>query len=773
MERKDSTPYKYITEYLKLNTFYINPCYKTPTPIYKLEIAYEYKPEYNHGVLLKQSNVFVIDCDLEEDTSINNGVLQWVDLFKKYNYHHILNDTFSVMSSSGGMHFYYQVNDQSAKILKNRTKIMLESGKTNIDIRADTVVAPGSYTIKTDKQSEGYYKIINYGDKQCPIMDLPDEIINEIYKYNFEEPDIIESDKTFDDNINLDLFLELLNIIDVKYIDNRLDWVKLIWSIVSLGKKCEVDLTDKIHELSKRSSKYDDKATQREINNAIKDYDGRITYKLIPYRAKQSDLNKFNEIYKKYSRLNKEIDLSESGLAESFYDIQGVNYIYQNDMLYVYDNNEWILDNKAEVSNHNIRTTLIDCLTDEILKLDKNIKNIEPDDREELNKLNKKRAGFVKYIMKLKTNKFTNDLVKQLKYILKKFNKEIEFDTGEDQYNNMNFKNGVFELKNNRFRKRTYTDYVTKILDYDYIEYNKIDPKIHKEVYNFFVKLQPDKQQRDFTLGYLAYSLTGDTGKQIFKINVGYRGSNGKSSEVSIHSKVFDIYTVKLEKNTFTLGNTKKHKSLMSLLTNPIRLCFIEELDQKKLDGDFLKDFVSGDKITLEKLYGLDVSKNIQAKLMTCSNKDLILDGDGGILRRGKVQFYNSRFMDVKEDDYINHIYIRKENFDKMFDNIYYKNAYFHLLLKYINDLIIPKDATDNFISIVEESNPMLNDFNDKFTITNSTNDFESKQYITEMLPNYKWLEVLTMLKNKGLNYNKDMCINYQKGFVVGVKRVD
>jgi hypothetical protein len=41
---------------------------------------------------------------------------------------------------------------------------------------------------------------------------------------------------------------------------------------------------------------------------------------------------------------------------------------------------------------------------------------------------------------------------------------------------------------------------------------------------------------------------------------------------------------------------------------------------------------------------------------MTCSNKDLRITGDAGVLRRGKVQFYTSRFLDyadLKEDDYI------------------------------------------------------------------------------------------------------------------------
>lgn len=181
-----------------------------------------------------------------------------------------------------------------------------------------------------------------------------------------------------------------------------------------------------------------------------------------------------------------------------------------------------------------------------------------------------------------------------------------------------------------------------------------------------FVKLQPIKEQRDFTLGFLSYSLSGDTSKQIFKMNIGYSASNGKSTELKIHDNTFPIYTTKLEKDTFMLGNTKRHKSISCCLKQPIRLAYIEELQQKKLDGDFLKDWVDGNKITNEVLYGYTECKKIQAKLMTCSNKDLKIDSDEGVLRRGKVQFYNSQFLDgLSKDDFVNHKYKKVNKFEK------------------------------------------------------------------------------------------------------------
>jgi hypothetical protein len=269
---------------------------------------------------------------------------------------------------------------------------------------------------------------------------------------------------------------------------------------------------------------------------------------------------------------------------------------------------------------------------------------LSENDKDKLKTIEEERKEILKYVMKLKTMKFINEVVKQIQSILKQKIQYVEFDTSEVQYYNVHFKNG-----------------------------------------QFFEKLQPDENQRKFTLGFLAYCLSGDTSEQIFKINIGYSASNGKSTELKIHDKVFPIYTTKLEKDTFMLGNTKRHKSISCCLKQPIRLAYIEELQQKKLDSEFLKDWVDGNKITNEVLYGYTESKKIQAKLMTCSNKDLKVDSDKGVLRRGKVQFYNSQFLDILEDDFMNHKYKKVNNFEKIFDEVEYKNAYFHLLLGYFN----------------------------------------------------------------------------------------
>jgi hypothetical protein len=49
-----------------------------------------------------------------------------------------------------------------------------------------------------------------------------------------------------------------------------------------------------------------------------------------------------------------------------------------------------------------------------------------------------------------------------------KFEMSMKFDVGDEQLDNIHFKNGCYELSTNTFRPRRRTDYITKTLDYNY-----------------------------------------------------------------------------------------------------------------------------------------------------------------------------------------------------------------------------------------------------------------------------------------------------------------
>ena len=189
--------------------------------------------------------------------------------------------------------------------------------------------------------------------------------------------------------------------------------------------------------------------------------------------------------------------------------------------------------------------------------------------------------------------------------------------------------------------------------------------------------------------------------------------------------------------------------------------------------GDFLKDWVDGDKITNEVMYGTSESEKIQAKFMTCSNKDMTIDSDKGILRRGKIQFYKSQFLDgVNNDNWNDSIFKKESNFESKFDDDDFKNAYFHLLADYVDNLKIPKEATEQFKEMAEEGDTLKTRFFDCFEITKRETEKENKEFIMGKSYERWWEKILSMLKGLGLTYSKDKAKGGVKGVVFGIKEL-
>lgn len=82
----------------------------------------------------------------------------------------------------------------------------------------------------------------------------------------------------------------------------------------------------------------------------------------------------------------------------------------------------------------------------------------------------------------------------------------IVFDVGPEQWYNVHFNDCVFDVRAKAARPRLKADYVTEILEYPYIPRDQVCEKATEEIVSFFTNIQPDLEQRTFTLAFLAYS---------------------------------------------------------------------------------------------------------------------------------------------------------------------------------------------------------------------------------------------------------------------------
>ena len=604
-----------------------------------------------------------------------------------------------------------------------------------------------SYALKT--------QIVQNADTPIPNLVFTKQVKKTISKTSKSKAKIVSEPNKESD---MSLQHKIVDLIAVEPYLNEYDlWMRVVCALKNEGFSEEF-----ARNISMKSNKFTEESFFRMWGTEL----ANISMGTLKYYARLSDPDEYNELFAKEERVD--LNTTDFGLAKKFYELVGDDVVYQFGVMYLYDqsSNQWFIDAKCE----RVKTKFVKTMSQYMSILLRQATKSESGED--------KIKQISKSIASCQSHKKATECVNMLKCILAENGTSVKFDVGEEQMYNIQFKNGVYELNTKIFRRRQKTDYVTLILDYDYIEKNEVTKEAVAEVFLFFKKLQPDEEQLRFTLSYLAYCLTGNTGHQIMKMNVGYTASNGKSTEVYIHQIVFPIYTRKLDKRTFNKNFDKRHKEFLCIIREPIRLAYIEELNRTKIDEGVFKDFVDGKNLEVEILYGTKEEAKMHAKLLTNSNKDANMENDEGTLRRVKVQEYNSKFDKSRTtDDWENHVFVGRDNYENLYKNPMYKNAYFHLLLGYIDNLHVPESATKAFKDIAADYDEFVNLLENKYEITKKETDLIPKVDIEDYFSNKKWPWVLSELKRVGLKYNRDKRINTGqqtvRGVVTGLKIID
>ena len=122
--------------------------------------------------------------------------------------------------------------------------------------------------------------------------------------------------------------------------------------------------------------------------------------------------------------------------------------------MYIYHQNEWRLDERGEIWNYKISHTLTDFLIDDLEFYNLLIttllrkETLNEDEQKKMDKAENMAKTLKGVITQLKKNKFVKEIVKQLQNIITaSVKKPVYFDIGPEQYYNINFRNGVYDLK--------------------------------------------------------------------------------------------------------------------------------------------------------------------------------------------------------------------------------------------------------------------------------------------------------------------------------------
>lgn len=259
---------------------------------------------------------------------------------------------------------------------------------------------------------------------------------------------------------------------------------------------------------------------------------------------------------------------------------------------------------------------------------------------------------------------------------------EIQFDANVGK---LAFKNGMMDLQTLEFKPIEATDYITKMIEYDY---SPSDETKKKYVLDQFKKiLNNNEEHLKYFWSVIGYSMIGmpNLEKELWfcvdKTNG--LGDNGKTFGFQLLQKLMPCYVKRGDSIMLEDGYSKLHKSLATL--HGVRLLYLEELTTKKLNAKLIKEIGDGLKIEYEVMFGTTSYLEILFKMFVLTNHNPKIDGtEGAVYNRYAQISYGSHFErhEKIEDDPDNLQFMADPTLlDKLIAD--YSNEVFSIIIEY------------------------------------------------------------------------------------------
>ena len=258
---------------------------------------------------------------------------------------------------------------------------------------------------------------------------------------------------------------------------------------------------------------------------------------------------------------------------------------------------------------------------------------------------------------------------------------------------------------------------------------------------------------------------------------IGTKGNNGKTLILDATSCIMPNYCKKIDRQTFEIDYKKSHKNLISVKGK--RIIYLEELSEKKLNIEMLKEYSDGNSIEVEIMYGTTEKVNLNSKLFFCSNPTPNFKTDGGIANRYKQLSFNSLFEKHFKEDNFEKLEFKQDNslLEQLKTNL--KDALIDIYIEYANKYIengtlnIPKDFINDQNSVLEMNDEVKLWIEEDFEFNP---EYKFSKYELEQTKIFKRLglkRITDDLKRLGYKYVKDLRKDGKKGLWVGLRLIE
>lgn len=500
------------------------------------------------------------------------------------------------VTTRNGYHLYFLWKDDYQKDLPAKI------GKIDILKNGQQAIFPGTtYITETNETFE--YKWDNQGD----IFDLPSDFISKYSKNKIESDNETGSPsvpKKFTYTFKC-IYLSLIAIIKVKYIDDYSSWFHLLCAMYNLGKiNSNLDLyKSEAIKMSKRSKKYNYNEFEKTWNScAVYNY----TPGSIRYYARLSDHKEYSEICLNVAGKDSDFYVyNETALVRYVLQVAGDSIVLNKGKMYVYNRDHWQEETRDGCLTQALIEVEIFNLYNKILLPKLYAAAEQTDDQKLQEKIN------FQILTVLKTK--TNFKIANFASIYRGIKNRLTVDDPKCEIFDMNpyvfaWKNTCYNLKTNEFFKAQKFDYILCTNELDYHEPSQSEMETVKYI---FESIFPDPEMRKAYISILKSGLSAVRVEK-FIVCTG-EGRNGKGV-------LNDLFSV-------LLGNYFSNLAL-TVLTKPIKEGPNTELrclDKKRFLKATEPDSGSNEKLRMSNIKALTGETTIKARGLYENNYDITL----------------------------------------------------------------------------------------------------------------------------------------------------
>jgi phage/plasmid-associated DNA primase len=344
---------------------------------------------------------------------------------------------------------------------------------------------------------------------------------------------------------NLKIAEKLLPMLAKYRAEDYNEWITIGWVLYCIGDGC-LEAYDLWIEFSSRSEEFDETRCNYEWERMVKK---DFTVGTLKYYAETDNKTMYEQF--KYEQSQEHIKMSLDGshndIAKLLFTEYGTKFVcasISNRIWYEYRDHHWKEIEEGVYLRKIISEDIVEKYISEGCKF---FQKVGSTDKSEVNNYKEKIKQIQKLISNCKNATYKNSVMREACEVFYNESFKEKLDTNEYL---IGFKNGIYDLKLNKFRCGKPDDYISKHMPINYVEFNENEKKV-KDIEEFFEKVFPDTSVRKYFLDQASDVFVGGNYQKVVLFWTG-DGNNAKSVTQTLFEKMLGDYAIKFSTTLIT-----------------------------------------------------------------------------------------------------------------------------------------------------------------------------------------------------------------------------